>query len=405
MLTSYLLIPLLSLAPCVLWLWYFYSRSLYKRPSLRVIALTFLLGSVATLIAIPLNLWGQSLFLNLFGPGVWTRVLVLFLVVGPVEELCKLLAVAVYAYRRREFDEPLDGVIYSATGALGFAAIENVIYLSQNNPLLVLLRGPLSNPGHALFSSFWGMSLSRAKSAPNMVTQRFPIILRGWVIASLLHSTFDVLLLASERISILLFYVVIAALVALFFWVRKQIRFHRDTSPHREGTMLLQIINLCENCGTKGIAGEPCLKCQSIVPAPPDSPVCPVCASINRAEANFCLRCGANLKLTAAENLDHRPHLISVSTEGQESLACILNRNEIFIGRTLNNDFVIEHPSVSKRHAQITATNGTHTVTDLASSNGTFINGQRISTTTKLEDGCEVRFGRARYVYRQNRSQ
>jgi RsiW-degrading membrane proteinase PrsW (M82 family) len=404
MLTSYVLIPLLSVAPCALWLWYFYSRGIYKRPSLRVIALTFLLGSVATLIAIPLNLWGQSLFLNWFGPGLWTRVLVLFLVVGPVEELCKLLAVTAYAYRRHEFDEPLDGVIYSASAALGFAAIENVIYLSQNNPFLVLLRGPLSNPGHALFSSFWGLSLSRAKSAPNLASQRFPLILRGWLMAALLHSVFNVLLLASEHISIILFYVVITALLALFFWVRKQIRFHRDTSPHREGTMLLQITNICEHCGAKGIAGEPCLKCQRLVPAPPDSSVCPVCAAINRVEANFCLRCGANLKLTAAENLHHRPHLIAVSTRGEEALACILNRAEIFVGRTLNNDFVIEHPSVSKRHAQITAVNGHHVVTDLGSSNGTFINGQRITTTAKLEDGCEVRFGRARYVYRQNRS-
>ncbi|HEX4951714.1 MAG TPA: PrsW family glutamic-type intramembrane protease [Blastocatellia bacterium] len=404
MLTTYILIPLLSIAPCALWLWYFYSRSLYKRPSLRLIAITFLLGSIATLIAIWLNLLGQSLFLRLFGPGVWTRVLVLFLVVGPVEEFCKLLAVALYAYRRREFDEPLDGVIYSATAALGFAAIENVIYLSQNNPLLVLLRGPLSNPGHALFSSLWGLSLSRAKSAPNLPLQRFPIILRGWLMASLLHSIFDALLLASERVSIILFYVVIAALLALFFWVRKQIRFHRDKSPHREGTMLLQIINVCENCGTKGVAGEPCAQCQRVVPAPPESPICSVCASINRAEANFCLRCGANLKLTAAENLHHRPHLIAVAKTGDESLACILNRNEIFIGRTLNNDFVIDHPSVSKRHAQITTVDGNHVVKDLGSSNGTFINGQRIAAATELEDGCEIRFGRARYVYRQNRA-
>jgi pSer/pThr/pTyr-binding forkhead associated (FHA) protein len=96
--------------------------------------------------------------------------------------------------------------------------------------------------------------------------------------------------------------------------------------------------------------------------------------------------------------------LISVTTKGEESLACILNRSEIFVGRTLNNDFVVEHPSVSKRHAQITAVNGNHVVTDLGSSNGTFINGQRITAATKLEDGCEIRFGRARYVYRQNRS-
>ncbi|MBS1810620.1 MAG: PrsW family intramembrane metalloprotease [Acidobacteria bacterium] len=399
---SYILIPLLSVLPCALWLWYFYSRSIYKRPSLRLIAITFLLGGVATFVAFPLNILGQSLLRNYFGNGIWVRVLVLFLVVGPIEELCKLLAVTLYAYRRREFDEPLDGVIYSATAALGFAAIENVIYLSQNNPLLVFLRGPLSNPGHALFSSFWGLSLSRAKSAPNLVRQRFPIILRGWLMASLLHSVFDMLLLASERISIILFYVVIAALLALFFWVRKQIRFHRDTSPHREGTMLLPIINLCENCETKGIAGELCTQCGATIPAPPESSVCPVCSAINRAEANFCLRCGANLKLTAAENLDHRPHLISISTAGEERLACILNRDQILVGRTLNNDFVIDHPSVSKQHAQIAAVNGHHVITDIGSSNGTFINGQRITKATELTDGCEVRFGRARFVYRQN---
>ena len=399
---SYILIPLLSVLPCALWLWYFYSRSIYKRPSLRVIAITFFLGGVATFLAFPLNILGQTLLRNYFGTGIWVRVLVLFLVVGPVEELCKLLAVALYAYRRREFDEPLDGVIYSATAALGFAAIENVIYLSQNNPLLVFLRGPLSNPGHALFSSFWGLSLSRAKSAPNLVTQRFPIIVRGWLLASLLHSIFDTMLLASERISIILFYVVIAALLALFFWVRKQIRFHRDTSPHREGTMLLQIINLCEACEAKGIAGEPCLQCGIIVPAPLESSVCPVCSAINRAEANFCLRCGANLKLTAAENLDHRPHLIAISTKGEERLACILNRQQILVGRTLNNDFVIDNPSVSKQHAEIAAINDHHVLTDLGSSNGTFINGQRITKAMELADGCEVRFGRARFVYRQN---
>lgn len=399
---SYILIPLLSVLPCALWLWYFYSRSVYKRPPLRIIAFTFLLGSISTFVAFPLNILGQTVLRNAFGSGVWVRVLVLFLVVGPVEELCKLLAVTSYAYGRREFDERLDGVIYSATAALGFAAIENVIYLSQNSAMLVFLRGPLSNPGHALFSALWGLSLSRAKSAPNLVSQRLPIIAGGWLLASLLHSIFDTLLLASERVSIILFYVVIVALIALFFWVRKQIQLHRDKSPHREGTMLLQISNLCDVCGAKGIAGEPCFQCNAPIPAPPDSQVCPVCSVINRAEANFCLRCGANLKLTAAENLDHRPHLISISTTGEEKLACILNRTQILVGRTLNNDFVIEHPSVSKRHARIAAENGHHIITDLSSSNGTFINGQRITQATALLDGCEVRFGRARFVYRQN---
>ncbi len=133
-----ILISMLSLLPCVLWLWYFYSKSVYKRPPLRLIAGTFLLGSVSTVLALALNLLGQSLFVNAMGRSQLSHILVLFVVVGPVEELVKLLVVYVYAYRQPEFDEPLDGVIYATAAGLGFAAVENVIYLSQNSPLLVL---------------------------------------------------------------------------------------------------------------------------------------------------------------------------------------------------------------------------------------------------------------------------
>src|SRR5215510_11095664 len=152
-LTQNIFVPLLSLLPCVLWLWYFSSRSLYKRPAVRVLGVTFMLGALATVPALVLNLAGQSLFHDFFGRTQLSHILVLFFVVGPVEELLKFLVVYFYAYRRKEFDEPLDGLIFSATAALGFAAIENVIYLARNDPTLALLRGPLSNPGHALFSA------------------------------------------------------------------------------------------------------------------------------------------------------------------------------------------------------------------------------------------------------------
>src|SRR5499425_3085858 len=235
-LSQIIFVPLLSLLPCVLWLWYFSSRSLYKRPAVRVLGTTFILGALATIPALALNLVGQSLFLDFFGRTQFSHLLVLIFVVGPIEELLKLLVVYFYAYRRKEFDEPLDGVIFSATAALGFAAIENVVYLAQNEPMLVLLRGPLSNPGHALFSAFWGLSLSRAKAAPNMVRKRLPIVTRGFLMASLLHSLFDLSLLAADRLSLVFFALLIAVMVTLFFWAQSRIKFHSDTSPHREGT-------------------------------------------------------------------------------------------------------------------------------------------------------------------------
>jgi RsiW-degrading membrane proteinase PrsW (M82 family) len=391
--TQIIIVLLLSVLPCVLWLWYFSSRSLYKRAARRVLGVTFALGALATVPALFLNLAGQSLFIDLFGHTERSHILTLLFVVGPVEELLKLLVVYFYAYRRKEFDEPLDGVIFSATAALGFAAVENVFYLARNDPALVLLRGPLSNPGHALFSALWGLGLSKAKAAPNMIGARLPIVARGFLMASLLHSLFDLLLLAADRLSVVFFALLIAVMAALFFWVRSRIKFHSDTSPHREGTLYMPLRCYCQECGLMGTAGTRCAECGALITEPEELDLCPICSIAQRQGAVFCSRCGANVKLPAKENLDTRPHFVSVSTLGEERIAYILNEAEVSVGRTLNNSFVIEHPSVSKRHAKLMAMEDAYTLYDLESSNGTFVNGKRVKET-KLADGC------AQFVYR-----
>jgi RsiW-degrading membrane proteinase PrsW (M82 family) len=398
-LVDLILITILSLTPCALWLGYFSSQSRYKRPSRSLIALTFLLGAVATIPAAALNLAGQRLWLNYYGGRPGTSLVVFLLVVAPVEELLKLLAVYACAYRRPEFDEPLDGVIYSAAAALGFAAAENVVYLAQGSPLLVLVRGPLSNPGHALFSACWGLALSRAKAAPNLAGVRLRIIAGGWLLAVLLHGAFDLMLASAASYGAVFLGLLLVSMISLFFWVRSRIRFYRDSSPHREGTLLMASGAYCQQCGTRGLAGAHCSSCGELLPEVQDLALCPVCESPQRPGAKFCARCGANLRLPRAENLDARPHLVALTPAGKERIACILNRDEILVGRTLNNGFVVEHPSVSKRHARLVAEAAAFAVHDLGSANGTFINGRRIKTA-QLEDGCEVRFGRASFVYR-----
>jgi protease PrsW len=398
-----ILIISLSLLPCGLWLWYFATRSRYKRPPLRLVTLTFLLGGTATLAAFPVSLFGQALVGALLPNTFWAQALALVLVVGPVEELAKLAAVRAYAYRQPEFDEALDGVVYSATAALGFAAVENVFYLAETSALLVLLRGPVSNPGHALFAAFWGLSLSRAKGAPNIAHRRLWIVTQGWMVASLLHGLFNVLLLASERAGAAFFYALVGAMVALFFVVRGRIHFHRDTSPHREGTLLLPVPGECPQCGAAGAAGMACAQCGAPLPAAKELHFCPVCHTRQRGGVEVCAKCGAAMRLTAGENLDARPHFVAVTSDGREEIAFILTGREVSVGRTLNNGFVVEHPSVSKRHARLAAAGGGYAVSDLDSSNGTFVNGRRVASPVKLEDGCEVSFGRARFIYRDQR--
>lgn len=400
---NFLLISTLSLLPCALWLLYFASQSRYKQPSRRVILYTFLLGALSTLPALAVNIAGERVLSALSGRSEWTYPLILFFVVAPAEELLKLLVVYLYSYRQPEFDEPLDGVIYAAAAALGFAAVENAIFLAETGPLLLLVRGPLTNPGHALFSALWGLSLSRAKAAPNMARARLPIIARGYLLAALLHGTFDLLLLAAGRIHLLLFALVAGAVLALFFWVRSRIRFYRDSSPHREGTIMLRSITKCEACGTRGESGQTCPECGRMLPEPEELQVCPVCETRQRRDATFCVRCGANLQLPAAVSLERRPRFVAILPGGRERIAFILDQEEVAIGRTLNNEFVIEHPSVSKRHARVIAEETDFALQDLGSINGTFINGRRVQRA-RLEDGCEVRFGQASFVYRGGRN-
>ena len=109
---------------------------------------------------------------------------VLSLVLGaPVlEGALKFLVVRQTIYRHAEFDEPMDGIVYAAATALGFATVQNVLYLwggvatpEQLSPLVAglapgyavgvtfMVRSMLSVPGHALWSTVWGYALGRAK--------------------------------------------------------------------------------------------------------------------------------------------------------------------------------------------------------------------------------------------------
>ena len=84
--------------------------------------------------------------------------------VGIVEEVSKFLILWVFiTYRHIEFDEPVDGVVYAAAVALGFATIENWYFMSE-------VEGPVWSRAitlpfnHVLFSSFWGAALGIARN-------------------------------------------------------------------------------------------------------------------------------------------------------------------------------------------------------------------------------------------------
>lgn len=107
--------------------------------------------------------------------------------VGLTEEGMKLLATWSLAIQRREFDEPVDGIVYGAAAALGFAAAENVRYLALGrvDGPLVASRAFMSVPAHLFFGTIWGYALGRRLVRPE--ARVWPLFLG----AAALHGLFD----------------------------------------------------------------------------------------------------------------------------------------------------------------------------------------------------------------------
>jgi hypothetical protein len=70
-----------------------------------------------------------------------------------------------------------------------------------------------------------------------------------------------------------------------------------------------------------------------------------------------------------------------------------LSKNEIYLGRDITNDIVINDPEISRKHARLTYQSGGYLLEDLGSTNGTFIDGQRITGPHMMTSGEVIMLG------------
>ncbi|ERG90604.1 MAG: putative membrane protein [Haloquadratum walsbyi J07HQW1] len=167
-------------------------------PILLLVA-TFLLGVLTANFAAVLNTILRPYFIGL---GFISSIVFFFLVVGPIEESVKLLAVRLYAYSDDRFNSVLDGAVYGAMAGLGFAVIENALYIARQLPNSGLDLGlgligagggitairALAGPGHVIYSAIAGYYLGLAKFNPG---QRGPIVMKGILLAAVIHATYN----------------------------------------------------------------------------------------------------------------------------------------------------------------------------------------------------------------------
>lgn len=216
-----LVIPVLALGPGVFWVWYFYHRDKYEPEPAALIVKVFLLG---VLITFPVAFVEGFIGLFIASP------LIMGVIVAPiVEEYGKFTVVYRFVYPDTEFDEPMDGIVYAASAALGLASIENVLYVLAaytTSPTLALdtliVRAIFSVPAHALFSSVWGYALGRAKFT---AAERRPgLIFRGLVLAMILHGIFNLLLFTADIFAYAIVVFVLILIPGLWILTERNIR-------------------------------------------------------------------------------------------------------------------------------------------------------------------------------------
>jgi len=180
-----------TLVPSILLMWYFHSRDAYPEPP-RVLWATFGLGVLIVVPVLAVALPTIAFTHGLTHPHA-TGLASAFLSAAIPEELFKFLVLWVYCARHREFNEPIDGIVYGVAVSLGFATLENVLYVSSGGLVVAILRAFTAVPGHAFLGAIMGYYVGRARFEPE---RKGSLVLAALGIPILLHGLYDYPLLA-----------------------------------------------------------------------------------------------------------------------------------------------------------------------------------------------------------------
>ena len=213
-----------GLLPSLLWLGFWLLEDRCEPEPKKYLFITFLAGMIAVVAVLPFERFSMQYFSGT----------ALLLVWAVLEEGFKIGA-ALIALRSRALDEPIDAVIYLVTAALGFAAMENTLFLlgplENGNALTTLLTGNLRFIGatllHTLASATVGILM--AVAFYRSVEARRWFFTGGIVLAVALHTAFNFLILkGGAGLMFTAFIGIWAGIVAILFLTEHVKRPARD---------------------------------------------------------------------------------------------------------------------------------------------------------------------------------
>ncbi len=226
----YHLLLFLSVLPAGLLMFFIYRQDKYQKEPIKSLLKAFFGGTLAvvfTLILVKITDYTIGLIPYLNQTVFYDS----FITAGIPEELCKFLVFMIFIWNDKNFDEFFDGIVYASFISLGFATVENIMYVMPGGIGTGIVRALISVPAHFLFGVIMGYFFSLAKFNSE---KRGRYIFIGLLFAMVAHGMFDWLLMFSDRmgdaVSAIIYMVFIAGDIFLWRLGMKLIKKHQQNS-------------------------------------------------------------------------------------------------------------------------------------------------------------------------------
>jgi RsiW-degrading membrane proteinase PrsW (M82 family) len=181
----------LAIAPTIFIVGYVYWRERFDAKQLSLMLKCYLLGGLAVILTLLISKI-IKIAVHPHNQTTIDEMLYAFINVACVEEFSKYFFLRFYAYPKKEFYDPYDGITYSVAIAMGFASLENILYVMiQPSYYLSVYVGTIRSvtaiPAHAAMGVMMGYFVGMAKFQRS--NRQF--LLAGFLAAVIFHGCYD----------------------------------------------------------------------------------------------------------------------------------------------------------------------------------------------------------------------
>ena len=239
---------ILAIIPGILFSFFIIRQDKYEKEPKLYLAISFALGMLVTGIAYCIEKWADDkMQLYTAAQNIDTYehfgilMLSAFVITALTEEVLKFLPLLLFAYQRDDFNEPMDGIVYSVMIAMGFATVENILY-TQYGWRTTLIRAFTAVPAHVVFGIILGYYAGLAKFNKE---KQLKYLFTGLFIAVFVHGLYDFFIIQEYKEWLMI--MATAILVGGLLLARKFILNHQKNSPFRPQEAKVEMVSVASS--------------------------------------------------------------------------------------------------------------------------------------------------------------